>query len=192
VTTRCTPYSIYSSVQPIHFSEKINDDLSEYTVSKIDFSTRLNTTIYFNICEKLKTEIELVKRLKYTCNDTLYRISSEYRYYERIITKTQIKYKLSSVEFSSILERIISKTENGFFEITEIITACADFNYSNEDLMDFILEIVDANILISNIELDLVQSDYLSHLMLQLEYIKDDCSDVLPYLDILTEIKKIY
>lgn len=121
-------------------------------ITKSSPKLRLDMKVLAQIMDKVATDPQIMKSLKYYSNNTIYEKGNNYRYNEVNNENDEINYKLSSVEKNQYLQLIIDICKNGS-TIDNIILSLNDNTYSYEEFYDFICSLISEQILISELRL---------------------------------------
>lgn len=187
-STRCTPFGILGTVGYVDLAEC---DTDEKTVlnSEIDKHIRLDPRCFQLIIDYFNFKLKY--KISYTKNNSIYNFgNNEFRYFERKRTKDDIYYELSKIFSNEVTNKVIDyfKTFNnyiGFKSIWEI-----DPDVSEEDITTFFDEIIDSNLIISELEFCTKKNDYLEVLIDKIKNYSD-AINISSELNILTEISKL-
>lgn len=149
---RCTPFGLFASCTPVNVlygdtRERKNLVVSE-TISKkikfdfhflIDFKNELQSSENFN------------DQLRYFKNVSVYNFLTKVRYFDALDSKKGIHYQLASVSKSDHLDRILEESENGLSK-DQLVQVLSKMDIDGEDALEFINQLIDANLLISELE----------------------------------------
>ena len=148
-STRCTPFGLFSGVSVGNFFKDTGVELTQ--ISKFDRHTRLDKNYIVTLIEFLERNKAIRNQLLYYPNNTLYSIADQYRYIEYKIQNKERQYSLEGIEKSSYVEAIIEKSKKGK-TISELTDVLIDDEISKEDAMAFINQLIDHQILVSELE----------------------------------------
>lgn len=160
---RCTPFGIFAACGVGQVCNNANNSNIVIT-SQIDKKTKLDMFYLYKLAEAISRSSSLRHLLKYHVNNSLYRVGRDYRYTEYEYVNGVRKYKISSVNYSEYLDKIIS-TSRQDRSVDLLIESLIDEEISREDALEFIDELIDNQIIISQLEPLLPEDDILRRLL---------------------------
>ena len=164
--TRATPYGIFAGTGIVNIGETVRS-----FTTKLERIVKVDSELLQNILHRIETDTEIFPHLRYSLNDTLYRIPGQFRFTEKIIKQGKTTYQLSSLEVTSLLEKIHGLMANQKWSARESF-----------EILD-----VDAPFRTFNIFLDeLIKSQFLVSELRQGPTVKNELSG---YLEILNRIE---
>ncbi|HVT60596.1 MAG TPA: lantibiotic dehydratase [Thermoanaerobaculia bacterium] len=117
--------------------------------------TRLDMDYLFALCEELERDPGLRRELRYRPNSSLYRAAGRLRYAEaRLDDKKVRSHHLVAVETTSYLEETLGRARGGAVagELEEaLVAADPDGEITAEDAAGFIAELIDSQVLVSDL-----------------------------------------
>ena len=149
ISTRCTPFGLFSGISVGNFSEDSKIELSDS--SQYNRHTRLDMNYMVTLINFFEKDKVFRNQLRYFPNNTLYAIANQYRYIEYKIIDGKRQYSLEAIEKSSFVE-VVLKTSASGKSINELATTLIDETISKEEATEFINELIDNQILISELE----------------------------------------
>jgi hypothetical protein len=159
ITTRCTPFGLFSSISVCDSS--INED-SGVKIEKLknNVSITLDVTFANKIIDYLYTNYGNCPWYKYKINRSIYEIGGEFRYYEDYFDKDTIKVQISSIpkdkDINQIFSFLIEKNEFTFQEIANVVK---NLEIDEETGKDFISELYNNKIIYSYYGINLIGED---------------------------------
>jgi lantibiotic biosynthesis protein len=165
ICSRCTPYGMFAGCTTGEFDDEtqiIFDETNPYR----KFS-RLDSNYIFEIVNFLLAEGEIRSQLKFFSNNTIYQIADKYHYLHYVIKEGRRAYSICSVDFSEYINQILEKAKTGCF-IKDLINVLVSEDISEEEAHDFIEQLIDEQLLISEIEPTLTGEDFFSKLLQKL------------------------
>jgi len=181
MTTRCTPFGLFAGCTlGITGSSQTNFIISDI----INRKTRLDMYFLYTLYDYLIKIPEIKNKIKYYPNNSLYRIGKKYRYVEYQSTELGRNYKITGVECSPYLDKILRLTLNGL-DIQSLISRLNVDEIPEEDIRSFIDELINSQILVGELCQSVVGDDFLDRVIHLLQII--ECNDSL--LAFLKEIK---
>jgi thiopeptide-type bacteriocin biosynthesis protein len=170
--TRSTPYGVFAGCTLGTIGEKT--DITVNGPAEATQQIRLDMDYYTKVCNYILQEPHIRQDLKFYTNNSLYKIGDKFRYAEYTINNNRRKYLLSSITNSVFIEQIIEKAATGL-SIAEMVQLILmeDDTISHEEAEAFVNELIDAQLLISEMEPRITGSDNLLRLIDRLETIAD-------------------
>lgn len=148
-STRCTPYGTMAGVA----LQDLKKTLEPESISR---KARIDMDFLAEIKFHIETHENIRKKLRYKVNNTLDKIPGQYRYQEPIRTDGEEKYQLSSLEMNEYLERIAGISH--FMKYDEIKGLLSD-DFEDDEISDFIDELIDIKFLVSELQLTLTSDN---------------------------------
>lgn len=153
--SRCTPFGLFSACSVCSIKNTKTDLVFKKALDrghlKLDYTalSYLHSSIdYTKICEN--NPIVFI-------NSSAYRIGSEIRYvYYSIDEKAQRHYSLSSFELDENILRIIELIHRGNTKFNDIVNVLVNDGFSDEEAEKYIIELLNAKVLISQAELSTI------------------------------------
>ncbi len=147
---RCTPFGTFAGIAAGKLSQQ-NQGFVHQGIQKYHLS--LDMSVLGAWVDKLHQITEFLEVLTFYPNNTLYQFGEDKRYIESYFEGEKArKYAISNIEWNEYLEKIIEFAQEGK-KITEIAEQLVDEDISLEEAKEFILEIIEAQILVSDIAL---------------------------------------
>lgn len=175
ICTRATPFGLFAGCTVYDINQDSNKDASSTRHTKLDMH------LLGQLIEKIESQEHIKNKLAFYPNSSLYSISDFYRYIEFENKQKGLVQKVSEVDKSEYLEKIILFCNNGksIDAIVEYLII-EDSDYSASDYRDFIDELISNQILISEIKLSVSGEDVLSTLIEKIKAIGDiDTANIL-------------
>lgn len=177
MSTRSTPYGTMAGVA-MAYKENGGNKLGRFRKARIDME----------LLSELKKHIEnneaIKRHLKYKVNNTVSLISTQYRYQE-IIAEDSNKCQFSSIESNLAIDKIASLSH--FAHYQQISNLFAD-DFIQEEIADFIDELIDMQFLVSELQLSLTSDNVLNVEKTLERLVIEGISDAEIYLKILKKI----
>ena len=107
---------------------------------------------------------EIKFRLKYYPNNSLYSLGNEYRYVEYQFVEDKRIHHISSVEKTVYLKKILSLSENGAY-ITDLYPYLINEYIQQDDVINYIDDLVQSQILISELDPTITGEDFLTRIL---------------------------
>lgn len=148
--TRCTPYGLFAGCSVNQINEKSHIQIAPETDYKI--YSRIDMEYLCDIIRMIEQDIVLKDTLKYHTNSTLYYSYKNVRYIEYIINNHKRKYSFAEVELSEYLDIIIQSASQTPQTIESLAKKLISEDVSYAEAKDFINELINEQILVSELE----------------------------------------
>jgi len=160
IRTRATPYGLFSGVTIGQIKEEQTKVLFDNTFKRC---VRLDSELLYELIDSLHQIKEVKDKIHFFPNDTIYIIYNKLRFIERLFENTVFKYVVSSADSSVYLKKIIlySKTGRTISEIINYLLSIEN-NISYSEAQNFIEELINSDILISELMPNVVGEDILN------------------------------
>lgn len=186
-----TPFGLFGKIMIGEWS-----DLDSVILNQTKYSVRLDMDVLHNLVRYFNDMPAIKRNVKFFPNNTLYKFSDKIRYNEVQVENNKISYKISEIEVDTYIESILKYSLKGR-TISEICDFISDDNYSSEDFENLVLEMIDSNVLISELQINITGDDSLYHIKSLIESIYSETNTsvnkILEYIEqieiLLDEIK---
>ncbi|WP_292009419.1 lantibiotic dehydratase, partial [Chryseobacterium sp.] len=170
MSTRCTPFGLFSQV-----GLGVFDDEKEFSSSetKIIRDTKLDMHFLVALSQNLTKKPEIKNQLLFFPNNSIYKIGTKIRYIEYEYTKGKRDYIISSVPLSKELDSVLGFLQKGR-TVGEIVDILINEEITREDAIGFIDELIDNQIIVSELEPNVSGNDFLEKLIATLNRIGSD------------------
>ena len=167
---RCTPYGLFAGCSMGAVDEVSQIKIASEAMHKKH--TRLDMNYVAELAAMITKLPTVQQQLLYYPNNSLYKIANNYRYAEYIIENKLRSYYLTEVTGSAYLEKIIQASVNGvtFSVLTESII---DNNVSQEDANEYINELIQSQILVSELEPAVTGEEFFNTLVKKISLLKN-------------------
>ncbi|WP_313093534.1 lantibiotic dehydratase family protein [Chryseobacterium flavum] len=168
-STRCTPFGLFSEVGIGRFNSaqelNYNSSLEKLRDTKLDMHFLIGLTQQF-----LKRP-EIRNQILFYPNNSIYKVGRRIRYIEYEHTKEKREYIISSVLLSSELQKVLDFCISGR-TIQQIAFLLTDKEVSQNEAEEFIEELIDNQILVSELEPNVSGHDFLHTILSVLHKVK--------------------
>jgi len=197
MSTRCTPFGLFSSVGLGKFSEKLmsfNKDDAKESADDLIRDTKLDMHFLVSLAQYFEKSPEIRNRLSFYPNNSIYRVGNKIRYIEYQYTSGKREYIISSAPLSEELGQIINFSRQGktIQQIAEILigeeiknSPTSQKQITKEEAEEFIEELIDNQVLVSELEPNVSGADFFDTILSVLNKINAEHE-----VPILTSIKK--
>jgi archaellum component FlaC len=157
ISHRCTPFGLFSGVGLGSFDTKNIDKFDRESIR----DTKLDMHFLVGLAENLSKEAEIRNRLLHFPNNSIYNVGSRIRYIEYEYAEGRREYIISSAHRSPELDEILSFCKTGK-TIDQMIQRLVNDEVTSEDVSKFIDELIDNQILVSELEPNVSGEDFLN------------------------------
>ena len=147
--TRPTPFGLFAGCATGTVGDRTDIHLSELQSYKR--VTRLDMNYICALTQKIEKDRSIREQLCYYPNSSIYPTGNHLRYVEYNYRKTRRMHRIEQVENSEYLQNIISFTRNGA-KFIEIVATLVNDEITTEEATEFLHELIDAQILVSELE----------------------------------------
>lgn len=155
--SRCTPFGLFAGVATGSFSSESNIKLNANSEHR--FLSRPDMKCIAELIEHISARPGIREQLLYFPNNSIYRVEDKYRYVEYFLQNKMRFYNITSVDYSSYLEKILELSKNGC-RIGQIACEVADEEVTEQECLEFVHELVASQILVSELEPTVTGEDY--------------------------------
>ncbi|MEI7597135.1 MAG: lantibiotic dehydratase family protein [Bacteroidota bacterium] len=181
--SRCTPFGLFAGISgiEINLAEEIKIDL----VSSLKYKrhTRLDMNYLCALAQDLITNQSIKSDLLFYPNTSILQIADKIRYVEYKYINSRRVHEIVSVDANEYLLKIIKLSENGSL-LSQIAESIVDEDVSLIDATEFVNEIVNSQILVSELSPNVTGEELLPLLITRLKKIENQESKTI--VDILT------
>ena len=158
ITSRCTPFGLFAGCSVGKIDNQTNIVIS--AKGKHKRTTKFDMSFWSEFIQKINKREDVIPYLVYSPNNSLSVIADFYRYIEYEMVDNNREYKINSIRKSSYLDKLLLKAQKGL-TITQLIDVLTQDPSEKEDAKEFILELIQSQILVSNLETTITGSDEL-------------------------------
>ncbi len=158
MSTRCTPFGLFSGAGIKKFG---SENLGNHSAAEKIRDTRLDMHFLVALSKDLEKNPSIQKKLLFFPNNSIYRIGNTIRFIEYQYIDGKREYIISSAPFSEELGRILESTKEGK-TISEMADLLTDDEITGEDALEFIQELVENQVLVSELEPNVSGDDFLN------------------------------
>lgn len=163
---RCTPFGFFAGLSVGTIDENSNtNNLFIKHRQEHKPHTRLDMNYLCSIVSKIEKDFKIRQKLKYTLNNTLYLIGDKVRYVEYFLRNTNRYYVISQININPFIEKIIFKTTNEQHTIDELADFLLSDSIAREDALIFIHDLIDIQVLVSNLYPTVTGEEFHSHVI---------------------------
>jgi hypothetical protein len=188
VATRCTPFGLFASCSTGSFGATSRVNLLD--PRNFERYTRLDTTFLSRLSIILQEDEVILSELLFYPNSSLYEISDHYRYVEYRINNKKRQYSLEGITRTESLEIILAAAKNGK-TIKELSILLVDEDITLQDGVAFINQLIQLQLLVSELEITVTGKDYFTHVIERLSKIPDSEETYLKLTELQMELNSL-
>jgi len=149
MTCRCTPFGMFASCSVLTLGNSTK--VIPFSPGEVKKHVRLDHGYLCRLINYISSGKTVKYCLKYFPNNTLYRQGAKWRYVEFDYLNNKRIHRISSFQNEGYFELIFSRLANGFHigELIELLDA--EFEISREEALEFIDNLIDAQIIVSEL-----------------------------------------
>jgi len=155
---RCTPFGLFSGCSIGEISDK--NEIILPNEKEFKRYTRLDMNYLCALIQNISQKKEIRSKIKYYPNTTLYSVSNQLRYVEYTYQNTYRKHNIISVDNSPYLQTVLKFAEKGE-NIDFLANKLVNDDITFEEAEEFILELIDNQLLVSELEPAVTGNDVL-------------------------------
>jgi thiopeptide-type bacteriocin biosynthesis protein len=160
ISTRCTPYGLFAGCSTGAWGEKSEIHLND----RGERHTRLDMNFVCGLSQNLARNPEIRSRLLFYPNNSLYTIGEQFRYVEYRYVKNNRIHEITSVDTNEFLTKILNASRAGEkLEVLAKLLVTEDID--TEEATDFINEIENSQILVSELEPAITGIEFIHQVM---------------------------
>lgn len=163
--TRCTPFGLFAGIATGHFADHSNIVLNG--MHSHAFNSRLDMKCMAELVSRISNMPGIRDQLLFYPNNSIYRVNDKYRYVEHVLVNKARQYNISSVDRSAYLDKVLELAITGI-SLGSLAQQTADNEVTEEDCLAFANELVNAQILVSELEPTVTGEDYFIKLLTKL------------------------
>ena len=186
LSSRATPFGIFAgcSTGKIAASTQIQIKDKEYH----EVFTQFDMHYWISLLQDIAKNSDVQKHLNYYCNTSLYKIANFYRYVEYQYINKKREHVLSSIRANSVLDLLIENSKNGL-SFKELVNLIIDDESEMEEASEFLLELIDNQILVSELDATITGNLEMKRIIKILQTIPNFISEyqILKEMDLLLE-----
>lgn len=162
ISTRSTPFGLFASCGAGEFTSETSIVLKNKDAYKR--LTRFDTTFLTQLLHKLLKHKIIRKHLLFYPNTSLYKINDHYRYVEYRVENKSRNYTLEGITHSEYIDLILKNAINGK-NISDLASLLIDKGITAVDADDFIEQLIENQVLVSELEITVTGNDYYKNLL---------------------------
>jgi lantibiotic biosynthesis protein len=184
-STRPTPFGLFSGINTLPWGEVTQVSFSD----QFERHTRLDMNYLCELAKKLSTIPIIKERLIYYVNSSIYPLKNELRYVEIYYENNRRVHQISAIQKQKYIAKVLKIVGKKGAKYTEIISQIADEIITVQDATDFLDELIEMQILNSELEPTVTGKEFVYQIISILESINGDANPlILNLLEILKAI----
>lgn len=169
--TRCTPFGMFAGIATGTISDKTDIFLSPKEKNKLH--VRLDMNYVCALAKDLAEIPEIKEQILFYPNNSLYRIGDKIRYVEYTFKNAMRSHHISAVDASEYLLKVVNEAKQGK-RLNDLANLVVDDEVTIDDAKEFIDEMVDAQVLTSELEPTVIGIDPLEQMIAVLDKYSDN------------------
>jgi hypothetical protein len=147
--SRCTPFALFAGCSVGKFNDETKIELKGNN-SNLRHS-RLDMNLLVAISQEIARLEHVKQQLHFFPNSSIYRVGDKFRYINYRYINGSRNHQIVEVDHSDYLAKILEKSESGQF-LNELANSISHSDISLEEKKDFINELVENRLLVSELE----------------------------------------
>lgn len=172
MSTRCTPFGLFAGIGVGRF-----DAETKIVVGRLERKTHFDMHFLANFSKNLSNNVEIKSQLLFFPNSSIYRIGDRYRYVEYQYKNNRRFYTLESIAFSNYLENVLNMARKGA-KIDDLVHLLGSISIDLNEAKHFIDELIENQILVSDLEPSISGKDFLGNIKDRLASIRNAIKDL--------------
>lgn len=179
---RCTPFGLFAGVSVGHFVSEVSSSILKSS-NKLIRKSRLDMFFLAQLSRKVASDSVVKNKILFYPNTSIYEVGDSFRYIETVFTDSKRTANITSVDKTSFLSLVLEKSVSGL-PLLELAKLLVDDDVTYEESKEFIDELVESQILVSELDPYVTGPAFLSHFIKVL----DGISERVDILELLLEI----
>lgn len=168
MTSRATPYGLFAGALTGGFHGETS---IEFKPSGVHKTARIDMNYVNELYLSISTLPEIQGQLKYKVNNSLYLVGDKYRFISYNVVNKKRNYVISAVRQSVYIDKIFEKCREGAL-ISEMVESLQSSEVSEAEATTYISGLIEAQILISDLEPTATGPEYFDLLIQKLKELK--------------------
>lgn len=167
--TRCTPFALFASCSVTETGADANPGVFSFTEKR---HTRPDMNYLCALAQHIAADPLVREKLTYFPNTSFYKVGEKIRYTEYRFSGTSRRHQLTNVDASIYLDQVLHAAAPGK-NIDALAAVISDEEISEAEAREFILELIDAQLLVSNLDPPVTGPEFLQQLIHELDLLQD-------------------
>jgi thiopeptide-type bacteriocin biosynthesis protein len=164
--SRCTPFGLFSGCAVASWKEEDTNIVIDHRTFRRH--TRFDMHFLCALAQFIAGTPGTKEHLKFAVNSSLYAIGDEVRYIEYFYEEGKRIHKISAVQRSDYIDRVLAAAGYGR-RVEELAALVAEEDISMEDAREFIDGLIEAQVLVSELEPSITGPEFIFQLLTILE-----------------------
>ncbi|MCD6020034.1 MAG: Lantibiotic dehydratase domain protein [Bacteroidetes bacterium] len=188
-SNRCTPFGLFAGLGIGEWQNQNDIMLNANLKDVLKRKTRLDMNVLCSLAQELSKQLFIKPYLKLYPNTSIYLIGNSYRYVEYNYINNRRFHKINKVDFTPYLEHILNQSKIGLTQ-EQISLLLINDEISKQEVDDFINELIDVQLLITQLEPTVTGADYFDVLLKNLKEIYQESknNDLFSLIKILDNV----
>lgn len=157
---RSTPFGISAGISPATLEGiELNPEIIYEKRS-----VKINSAIICNILKEINEIKALRPYIKFFSNNTIFDDNKYLRYLERLKNENSFDFVLGKIESTEFIEIIVERARNGV-KIDQLVDILNEDDIDTDEIVDFVNELVDLQLLVSEFQYDVLDIQFESNLI---------------------------
>lgn len=156
LSNRSTPFGMFATLSAVDIASTANVNIAE---SEFGRHTKFDMHFLGSLIPIITNNEGIRKKLNYFPNNSMYEVLEKYRYVEYYF-KEQVRFhKISEVDKTEYLEKILSVSKEGIV-INDLVNSLVDHEISMQDAEEFVNTLIESQFIVSELEFTITGEDY--------------------------------
>jgi thiopeptide-type bacteriocin biosynthesis protein len=184
MSSRCTPFGLFSGCAVVGWSKEDTSVVVDDTA--MGRHTRLDMHYLCALAQRLAQLPGIKENLRYFPNNSIYSIGDELRYVEYTYKNGRRRHQISALTGAESVTRVIRSAANGA-TMSEMVNWLMDDEITAGEATVFIEQLMDAQLLVNELEPAITGKEFLYQIIEVLEHIDQQQESIKTVLPVLRE-----
>lgn len=170
MSSRCTPFGLFAGCAVGNYGENTRIELKE--IDENERHTRLDMNYLVALSKNLVKIKNIRNQIRFYPNTSIYEVGNQIRYIEYFYIKARRVHQVSGVDSNKYLKKIIAKAKKGS-KLETLLRVLQEEGINKIEGSMFINDLIDNQILVSELEPSVSGPEFLNQLIDTLEKLED-------------------